>query len=103
MLKPPSLATEGLGRPPARLIALLLEYADPAELGRPMLDPDGTPPASCACASCLKMRSRASLYAASRSSSVRALPLPSSSAPMDEEADEVGRWEVRGRILKNWG
>lgn len=57
----------------------------------------------------LKIRSRASLYAASRSSRVKSrrsllrvfvlkLELPSSSTSADEEADEVPR-DARGRIL----
>lgn len=127
MLDADSLATDGLGRAPETdNAALLLEKVDPAELGRVIPMPSSLAPelavdavaTGCgrAAASCLKMRSRASLYAVSRSSSVSSrLPLPfplaeadpladalpSSSAPIEEEAEEAVREaDERGRILK---
>lgn len=83
-----------------------------------MPDPDASGTKSCTLRSsgcCAKMRSRASLYAASRSSNVSSRrprapvelplrpPMPSSSVPTDELEDEAGRCDERGRILKIWG
>lgn len=136
MLELESLAIDGGGRwPETDNAALLRENVEPAEDGRVIPYPredwidaasspafelaalvlggaaGGVVRAGCSTGSGrLKIRSRASLYAASRSSRVKSrrsllrvlvlkLELPSSSTSAEEEADEVPR-DARGRILK---
>lgn len=131
MLELDSLAIDGGGREPETdSAALLRENVEPAEDGRVIPTPSNCTDAESSPATddaalmlaiversasgALKMRSRASLYAASRSSRVKsrrpfpfafvpplALDPPSSSPTTEDEAEDAVRDAfARGRILK---